>query len=50
MRLLKWSLVQAKLKINNKHEDANVKMNTLQVFYLAFVNVASIGQTKAIRG
>lgn len=50
MRLLKLSLIQARLKINNEHEDANVKRNALQVFCLAFVNFASVGQTKAIKG
>lgn len=50
MKLLQWSLAQAKLKINIEHEDANVKMSALQVFCLAFVNFVSIGRTKAIKG
>lgn len=46
MRLLKLSLVEAKLKINSEYNDTNVKMNVLQVFCLAFVNFVSIGRTK----
>lgn len=50
MRLLKLSLVEAKLKINSEYEDTNVKTNALQVFCLAFVNFVSLGRTKAIKG
>ncbi len=46
MRLLKWRLLQAKLKINNEYEDANVKTNATEVFCLALVNLYLLGEQK----